>query len=398
MQPLRVPALFEFSRQRAAQFLLGSFFVVTVVAPAAPLNKLLFVALTLWLLADMLFARAPEVTIPTAPMAIFAIFVYGYVLSVFHRADAALALQFLLSVLILFQISFIERHQIDVEKLVRVSSNVMVLATILLWCAYFIPGMPMGGQILDFMRTYGLSAVGERDFFEDPTISLHLGTAPMLLVGFALHAKRFAAQRRISYLLLALVTLLGLLLSASRGLIAGAGLLAVILLWVHAPRRARWLLLFALLVAVGYGLQQLLAASTILSAEEVSNRGKLGHLQSFFEQLTASSLLFGRGLANWFYSVGADGMKADTEISPMDMVRYFGVPLTAVLYWFLLLPVQRWRSYGGSTRIDVIIFVVYVLLSFTNPILFNSMGMLVVLWYWSRVRQERVAPAMAVRA
>jgi hypothetical protein len=56
-----------------------------------------------------------------------------------------------------------------------------------------------------------------------------------------------------------------------------------------------------------------------------------------------------------------------------------------LLYYFILVPVRRIGSYTGGNFLDVVIFLIYLLLSFTNPILFNSMGMLVILWYWSRV-------------
>jgi len=48
-------------------------------------------------------------------------------------------------------------------------------------------------------------------------------------------------------------------------------------------------------------------------------------------------------------------------------------------------PVRKIGSYIGGNLLDVAIFVIYLLLSFTNPIMFNSMGMLVILWYWSRL-------------
>jgi hypothetical protein len=381
----RPASLFLLSRKSIAQLLLGCFFVVTVIAPAAPINKLLFVALSLWLLADMLFARSPEVILVAPPVIIFAIFLYGFALSLFNRSDFPMALQFLLSVLILFQILFIRRYRIDVEKLIMVSSNSMVVATILLWCATFVPGMPMASLILDFMRTYSLSAFSEREFFEEATLSLHLGTAPILFVGFAVFAKRFCQARRVADFLLMVATALAIVLSASRGIIAGSGLILMIFVFMYAPRRIRFGIAVALLALVVFGLYQALTGTELLSASEGSNAGKLGHMKSFLEQLTAASLLFGRGLAHVFYSVGSESFKADTEITPMDMVRFFGIILSLLLYVMIVLPVRRLSSYTGENTADVLIFMIYLLLSFTNPIMFNSMGMLVVLWYWSKI-------------
>lgn len=376
--------LLAFSKKKTAHILLGCFFVVTIIAPVAPVNKLLFSALTLWMLADMVFSRSSDMGDLTAPMGIFAIFLYGFALSLFNDADSTLALQYVTGVLILFQIHFIRRYEIDVERLVMVASNAMVLATLLLWCATFIPGMPMADTILDFMRVYSLSSFSEREFFEDATISLHLGAAPILIIGFAAFARRFCRERRFGDFLLAIATLLAMLLSASRGIISGAGMIFMILLLVYSPRRIRIAVALLLVVGLAFAINKMLNTS-VLSVNEESNAGKIGHFKSFMDQLTLSSLVFGRGLANWYYSIGAASMKAETEISPMDMVRYFGLFLTLVLYFFILVPVRKIRSYTGENRLDVIIFLIYLLLSFTNPILFNSMGMLVILWYWSRI-------------
>lgn len=373
------------SRKNIAQWLLGCFFVITVIAPAVTGNKLLFVVLSTWLLADMLFTRAPEVRLVTSPVIIFTIFFYGFVLSRFNLVDEVLALQFLLSVLILFQICFIRRYRINVDMLIMISSCAMVVATALLWCATFVPDMPMASQILDFMQMYSFSAYSEREFFEDATISLHLGTAPILFVGFAIFAKRFCQARRLIDLMLMVATVLAILLSASRGIIVGAGLILMILFLLYAPRRVRLKIGVAFVLLLGFGLYEAINSSTLLSASEDSNAGKFGHLQSFFDQLTIGSMLFGRGLAHLYYSVGAGGLKSNTEITPMDMARYFGFPLALVLFFAILFPVRTVSSYVHEHSTDFLIFIIYLLLSFANPILFNSMGMLVVLWYWSKI-------------
>lgn len=385
MKPNTSASLFMLSRKNIAQWLLGCFFVITVIAPAVTGNKLLFVVLSTWLLADMLFTRAPEVRLVTSPVIIFTIFFYGFVLSRFNLVDEVLALQFLLSVLILFQICFIRRYRINVDMLIMISSCAMVVATALLWCATFVPDMPMASQILDFMQMYSFSAYSEREFFEDATISLHLGTAPILFVGFAIFAKRFCQARRLIDLMLMVATVLAILLSASRGIIVGAGLILMILFLLYAPRRVRLKIGVAFVLLLGFGLYEAINSSTLLSASEDSNAGKFGHLQSFFDQLTIGSMLFGRGLAHLYYSVGAGGLKSNTEITPMDMARYFGFPLALVLFFAILFPVRTVSSYVHEHSTDFLIFIIYLLLSFANPILFNSMGMLVVLWYWSKI-------------
>jgi hypothetical protein len=76
---------------------------------------------------------------------------------------------------------------------------------------------------------------------------------------------------------------------------------------------------------------------------------------------------------------------AHTEITPLDMARYFGVVLATLLYFTIVFPTLRLKRYGGRNRIWLIAFLLYLVLSATNPVMFNSYGMLVVLWYWSKL-------------
>jgi hypothetical protein len=69
----------------------------------------------------------------------------------------------------------------------------------------------------------------------------------------------------------------------------------------------------------------------------------------------------------------------------MDMARFFGVPLMLILFFVLFFPTSDTKSYGGENLTRVLIFSLYVGISLTNPVLFNSFGLLFVVWYWSNV-------------
>jgi hypothetical protein len=101
--------------------------------------------------------------------------------------------------------------------------------------------------------------------------------------------------------------------------------------------------------------------------------------------MTSWRLLFGDGLASTYYTVGFQIRAAQTEITLLDMIRYFGLPLTALLYAALLFPSLRQRSIDRRKLKAIVIFAVYLLMSLTNPILFNSFGLMIVVWYWTRM-------------
>ena len=106
--------------------------------------------------------------------------------------------------------------------------------------------------------------------------------------------------------------------------------------------------------------------------------------------MTPVSLLFGEGLAATYFSSGYNALTAQTEITLLDMARYFGLPLTALLYAALLFPTPQGSSYHEENRSAVVIFLLYLSISMTNPVLFNSYGLLVVIWYWSRILAPRL--------
>jgi hypothetical protein len=173
-------------------------------------------------------------------------------------------------------------------------------------------------------------------------------------------------------------------LSGSRGLvfIAGVFLTALIVLRVSWAWR---IVAVVTATACMYALHAIYLSNTlILSIEDTSNAAKLGHFTSYLDDMTLESALFGKGLATYYFSTGSGAMKAHTEITPLDMARYFGIPISTLLFLIILLPSRQAVGYFKNP-VFVLAFALYLALSATNPVLINSYGLLVVLWYWSKV-------------
>ena len=76
-----------------------------------------------------------------------------------------------------------------------------------------------------------------------------------------------------------------------------------------------------MLIGLAILIREALKSTSMLSVNEESNSGKLGHIKSFFEQLTVPILILGRGLSNWLFSACAGGLESITEVSPSTCVR-----------------------------------------------------------------------------
>ena len=77
-------------------------------------------------------------------------------------------------------------------------------------------------------------------------------------------------------------------------------------------------------------------------------------------------------------------MAAHTENSLFDTVRYLGLILTFVTYSNILFPKINFKFPRKNIE-DLIIIFIYLIMSMTNPILFNSLGGILILWYWSKI-------------
>lgn len=152
--------------------------------------------------------------------------------------------------------------------------------------------------------------------------------------------------------------------------------------------RSSWLVrmaVFSTLVPAVLGcLAYLWMFTSMFSPAETSNSIKLGHLISFYDSIDVTTLLLGNGSGSYFFTSGYDRWVAQTEITWMDSVRFFGAPLSIVLLGAIIFPngtlfFRHWRQVSART-----IIVIYLFMSFSNPVLFNSFGFIVVLWYWSQ--------------
>lgn len=368
---------------RGAHWLFGAFFACTLAIPAAPVNKGLFALLGLWLLWDH-YRRVPHGFPSLAPMTILGVFLYGFALALINRVDMPVAVQFLFATFVLPLVYFVSAHEIDMDRLAVRGSYLLVACTALFWTTLLVPDLPFAATLNTLLVDYNMSSASDRNFFEGgATFTLQLGTAPFLFVGFCVLGMRFITpDRRKGDKYGLLLILAAILVSGQRALI-GITLLYMAYLWLTATRpRHRWLVVTALALAIIGLWAMVFADSQVFSSGEESNQVKLGHFQSYLDDLSLASALFGRGLANFYYSSGSHAMKAYTELTPVDLCRYVGIPLTLVVYASLLLPLRGlWRVTRHSWGYSVAMLL-FTALSMTNPVMFNSYGLIVVIWYW----------------
>ena len=78
------------------------------------------------------------------------------------------------------------------------------------------------------------------------------------------------------------------------------------------------------------------------------------------------------------------GIAYHTELTLLDQIRYLGLINTLIYVTALVVPISipllnRWRLR------PIIVCLCLLIYSFTNPVLINSLGHLVILWCWSKL-------------
>jgi hypothetical protein len=370
-----------------------AFFIATLLFPTSIINKIVFATIIGIAIINTKIYRVVTIS----PIIIFFIFLFGYVNSFSNHVDKDLSLQFFLSIMVLFLIYPIKKYSINLDRIAKISGLSMAIFTGISFLVIVVFNeLPFHDAYLKFFSVYCSGGYGIRDFLEDGVISFHLGTVPFLFLPFILYVISFSENKKISHLIASLILLTTIVMSASRGLIISCLIGAIYIFFSKSKPIIKTISLIlsipVLIIIVSY----LLSHTNIFSSNEYSNSVKIGHIESFLENLNFKNFFIGDGLASFYYSKGSQKLLAHTEVTPIDMLRYLGFIFMPLLYYAIIFPVKRLQYYLDNKSF-LILFSIYLLNSMTNPIMFNSYGLLIVLWYWhkiiniSNVKQEEVA-------
>ena len=341
-----------------------------------------------------------------APVFIIVIFAYSYVLGMLNGADMALARQFLLATGMFALIYPINEFEIDMNALLKTVAKIYIIFfTIYVIYAinikeYNIPAFIIKiANLLDNGITRGIGStlkelgsglIKHRSFFGGKGIQVYLGSTPFLLVLMDILYIDFLKNKKKSNLIwVALVAVLTLA-TASRTLMllvpATICLLTVLRLEPKYRRIAMCLLVVAGIAVFFY----LLNNSRFFGLKEgSSNYVKVGHFFSYFEQLNWKNAILGNGLATFYYTWGEGCELAHTEITFIDHCRWFGIPFSILVWASLVVPKikanwKNWKTWKvWEVKEELVVLLLYLFFAQTNPVLFNSFGLISVLWYWN---------------
>jgi hypothetical protein len=131
--------------------------------------------------------------------------------------------------------------------------------------------------------------------------------------------------------------------------------------------------------------------------DESSNAAKLGHIRSYMEEFEThpTYLLWGQGTDTVFYDQTWQDKVPLTELTYIDMIRWFGMPVSALMFAALLFPAVALLRRRTADSYLAVPYAVYLWESATNPLLICWAGLLVVSAIWGLVLMQtgRQSPA-----
>lgn len=375
---------------RIIRWLLFFYCLSTVLVPIFVLNKLFFIPL--FLMAVYVLLARPLRTI--APIIVVSIFLYGFLLGLIGDTDADFSRQMLLGAVSLFLIYTIAEFRVDMGEIVKSVGAIFALIMCMFSFVLMVePGSFLAVALLDFYNANELGYYGLRNFGGLEMFMLHHRSSPFMLLPLSLFFIDFLKSKRLHSLFFMIVIMVAIVSSASRGLMVMGMISMFVLYFYNQSWAVRLLVLNVLVPAVSLVVGYLVAETSVFSSDEASNSIKIGHFLSFLNVVDWKMLVFGNGLGSFFYTEGYQRLVSQTEITWMDSIRYVGLPLSILLFSILLFPTRRYvpSVQGSSSRL--IIFM-YLIMSLSNPVLFNSFGFLVILWYWSVVIKNQEPSAL----
>jgi hypothetical protein len=238
-------------------------------------------------------------------------------------------------------------------------------------------------DLYQFGKSTGVVLVDIRDYGSgSPWLQVYFVTSPMLVIslayyfGCAMSATKF--RDKASFWALTAISGVGLLLAGTRNNILASFLVPAVLWYYYARRKVAAFL-------VGITVTTLLAVvflddlGTFFDSDEYSNKIKLSMLADYGRILTDErTLIFGQGLGTYCYWEAKNSYFYISELTYLELIRNFGLFGAVIMLGLLLYPIIR--AFAArcprEDRTVALSFGVYLLMCFSNPNLFSSMGIL----------------------
>jgi len=243
--------------------------------------------------------------------------------------------------------------------------------------------------ILIILKVYAIYAL--RNFGGYPVLQMFYKTSPLLVFPLSYYLFQILIQGNVKLLFLKLTILLSIIvtlfLSGTRANIVSLALIILFYLsyYIYKKSRIVFVVLTGLytLLAI-YGLS--IIGGILFNATEISNLVKFGHYISYIEHFSdhIGQFIFGNGLGSSFYSYGINRITNVTELTYLELIRIWGMPISIIFLLVLLTPILYEIKAKQFSHL-FIAYIAYLFIAGTNPLLLSSTGMIVFVYVFSNI-------------
>lgn len=233
-----------------------------------------------------------------------------------------------------------------------------------------------------FGEQYGIFSLDKgRDYGAGfKVFQMYFVTSSMLVIPIAYYfdLAKTSKQNATFYWVLVLLNICAMFIAGTRNNMIMAIMLPIALAVMYSERRKRMAVLMTVVIGI-FAFTWHDEIATLFDPNEASNSVKLLMLNDYAAIFSdPSNLVFGKGLGSYEYWSGR-GYKFDTELTYLEIIRNFGLLLGGLMILLLIYPIVYafilHRSYKEKNI--VLAYAAYLVMSMSNPLLFSSMGILI---------------------
>src|SRR5882672_296155 len=281
---------------------------------------------------------------------------------------------------------------IDCDLVPVLARALTVMSVLIIGVAAAVFLVPASSLTLSALGSdYGILALGERTYgdvtFPTNYYVIYYVTSPLLALSTGFYSYRVTATRGLTRnrnLVCLGLNMAGMFLGGTRNNILFS-LSIPLLVFVWSARRKTLAAGVAATLLFGLAVLNADIVADMLSRDDESNFAKLLHVNDYLDLLSdPSRLLFGYGLGSYFFSTAWQQYVSITELTYLEVIRYFGLIVAIPYYAFLLAPIYVLRLRDAKEHHYLYIsYACYLVMCATNPLLVSSSGMLLlsIVWY-----------------
>ena len=283
-----------------------------------------------------------------------------------------------ITITLIFYISEIDL----IKPMVVIMSVLSILTIMILIISYLNVNLSMN-LYENVGHRYGIWSMGSKDFGrfilpDSPQVFFH--TAPLLVFAIAYFTMKVfysTGATKILYGLLSAINIFAMFLGATKSNIVFSIMTPIFVALWYAKSRKYVLYAVAILVFILCIDNLEVLKNSVFNPNELSNLYKISFLKDYLSLFAdVRVLLFGQGLGSFFKST-MRGFVSLTELTYFEFIRKFGLILSLILFALIFYPLSKLRfKKFHNLHYVFIAYLCYLMMSFSNPLLMSSSGML----------------------